>query len=251
MITELAEHCIYTIVSSKKLEIASAKGGPNRFIERKPWVTGLVLWEKAMKHNLSMPILFGEAENCSQLIYWGILTKIRHVAAGTEYTVDHINRIKGKHAPQELVLKSTRKTIAAGFIRPYAICVTPTFINSKPTGKTALSHTTDKSPIILSSRLKTLVMNIKREHFASILAIPSRKNIEYRELSPYWKARLDKVGPAPFNLRLLNGMLPPVPEAILRVESFVLNHKNHEIELHLGDVVRVINWNRKLEIPSS
>ena len=34
-------------------------------------------------------------------------------------------------APQELVLRSSGKKIAPGFIRPYAICETPPFVNSK------------------------------------------------------------------------------------------------------------------------
>lgn len=107
---ELTEHCIYTIVSSIKLEKASEKNGPSLFVESKSWVTGLKLWQKAQSNNLGMPILFGDAGHCSRLIYWGILTKIRPVAAGTEYTVDHICKIEGSHSPQELVLKSTRKT---------------------------------------------------------------------------------------------------------------------------------------------
>jgi len=60
-------------------------------------------------------------------------------------------------------------------------------------------------------------MNIQREYFAAILSIPRRKCIEYRDLSSYWLRRLERVEPAPFNLRLLNGMTPPVPEATVRV----------------------------------
>jgi hypothetical protein len=197
-----------------------------------------------------MPILFGAAEDCSRLIYWGVLTKIRRVSTGTEYTVERISKIKGSHSPQELVLKSTHKTIAPGFIRPYAICETPAFINPKPRPANVSAKTSRILSALEDSGLKTLVMNIKREFFASMLAIPSRKNIEYRELSPYWKTRLAKVGPAPFNLRLLNGMLPPVPEALIRVERVVFNNKEHEIELHLGEVVQVINWDRQLEMPT-
>ena len=43
----------------------------------------------------------------------------------------HSGRLGGKHAPQELVLRSSGKKIAPGFIRPYAICETPPFVNSK------------------------------------------------------------------------------------------------------------------------
>ena len=94
-----------------------------------------------------------------------------------------------------------------------------------------------------------LVMNIKREFFADILAIPRRKETEYRDWTPYWIKRLEKVGAAPFNLRLLNGMLPPVPEATIRVERLVFDKKRKLIELHLGRVSNVKHWNRKKERP--
>ena len=95
----------------------------------------------------------------------------------------------------------------------------------------------------------TLVMNIKREFFAAILATPSRKTVEYRSLSPYWLNRLEKVGKAPFNLRLLNGMLDPVPEATIQVTKVVKNHRNGELEFHLGKIVEVLNWDRRGEKP--
>jgi hypothetical protein len=62
----------------------------------------------------------------------------------------------------------------------------------------------------------TLVVNIKRRFFADILAQPRRKHIEDRDMSEYWKSLLAKVGKSPFNLRLLNGMPPPIPEATVR-----------------------------------
>jgi hypothetical protein len=36
------------------------------------------------------------------------------------------------------------------------------------------------------------------------------KKIEYRQIKPYWTKRFEKVS-MPFELRLLNGMNPPVP----------------------------------------
>jgi hypothetical protein len=96
----------------------------------------------------------------------------------------------------------------------------------------------------------TLVVNIKRQFFADILAQPRRKVIEYRSLSDYWESRLEKVGKPPFNLRLLNGMTPPVPEATVRVIKVVRSKKNQEIELHLGKVLSVKHWDRKKERPT-
>ena len=97
---------------------------------------------------------------------------------------------------------------------------------------------------------RILVMNIKREFFAAILSISKRKKIEYRDLSSYWARRLERVGPTPFNLRFLNGMRPPVPEATVRVESVVFDRKNKTIELHLGRIIEVKHWDRRAEQPA-
>jgi hypothetical protein len=96
----------------------------------------------------------------------------------------------------------------------------------------------------------TVVMNIKREFFAAILAQPRRKWIEYRDMSQYWERRLEKVGKPPFNLRLLNGMTPPVPEATVRVTKVVRRKSTKTIELHLGKVLSVKHWDRKKEHPT-
>jgi hypothetical protein len=93
----------------------------------------------------------------------------------------------------------------------------------------------------------TLVVNIKREYFAAILAVPRRKRVEYRRMIHYWIRRLEYVGPAPFNLRMLNGMNPPVPEATVRVTRVVRNRRTRELELHLGRVLNVKHWDRKKE----
>jgi hypothetical protein len=95
----------------------------------------------------------------------------------------------------------------------------------------------------------TLVANIARQYFAEILALPRRKSIEYRTLNEYWERRLEKVGKPPFNLRLLNGMTPPVPEATIIVTKVVRRKNKETIELHLGEVLSVKHWDRKKECP--
>lgn len=95
----------------------------------------------------------------------------------------------------------------------------------------------------------TLVVNIKRQFFADILALPCRKCIEYRDLSKYWERRLEKVGKPPFNLRLLNGMTPPVPEATVRVKKVVRRKSTKTLEFHLEKVLSVKHWDRKRECP--
>ncbi len=96
----------------------------------------------------------------------------------------------------------------------------------------------------------TLVVNIKRQFFADILAQPCRKCIEYRDMSEYWERRLERVGKPPFNLRLLNGMTPPVPEATIRVTKVVRDKRAKTLEFHLGRVFFVKHWDRKKECPA-
>jgi len=93
----------------------------------------------------------------------------------------------------------------------------------------------------------TLVVNIELEPFADILSLPRRKRIEYRDMSEYWERRVKNVGKPPFNLRMLNGMTPPVPEATVRVIKVVRRKKRKTIELHLGKVLSVKHWDRKKE----
>ena len=95
----------------------------------------------------------------------------------------------------------------------------------------------------------TLVVNIKRQFFAAILAQPRRKNVEYRDLTDYWEKRLDNVGKPPFNLQLRNGYNPPIPVASVRVTKVVRRKKSRTIELHLGNVIKVKFWDRKKEVP--
>jgi hypothetical protein len=92
-------------------------------------------------------------------------------------------------------------------------------------------------------------MNIKRKFFAAILALPRRKDVEYRDLSDYWLARLEKVGRPPFKLRLLNGMTPPVPEATIEVTKVKHDHRAGKLRLHLGRVFELKHWDCSHERP--
>jgi hypothetical protein len=69
-------------------------------------------------------------------------------------------------------------------------------------------------------------------------------------MGDYWESRLEKVGKPPFNIRLLNGMTPPVPEATVRVTKVVRKKSSKTIELHLGKVLSVKHWDRKKECPT-
>ncbi len=130
MARALAEHCIYTILHTNKLADAR-QGGPTSYQESKPWITGLELWEQAQAKGMDFAILLGDATDCSKLVSWGVLTKIEIKGDETTFTVDRVRKLEGNHCPQDLVLVSTGEHIAPNFIRPYAICRTPTFLNEE------------------------------------------------------------------------------------------------------------------------
>ncbi len=97
----------------------------------------------------------------------------------------------------------------------------------------------------------TLVSNIKREAFADILALPRRKHIETRAMSPYWIARLDKIDTsAPFRIRMINGYTHPIPEATVEVVRVRKMSRTNEFEFHLGRVFDVKHWDRRREVPT-
>ena len=120
---DLSEFCIYTICRPDKVDEES-------HTENKRWVTGEKLLQRALKRGELLPILFGDATWCSDLIAWGIVKAIVLTDDQTTYSVESIVPLS-KHSPQELTLRSTRKKIAKNFIRPYAICITPDFIRDK------------------------------------------------------------------------------------------------------------------------
>jgi hypothetical protein len=124
----ISDYCVYTIVHPDRLAEAQRRGRAATFSEAKPWINGLKLWQKAQKAGIGMPVLLGDATDCSQLLCWGLLTQVEVSDSGTSFTVDRVRRLADCHEPQELVLRSTGKHIAPHFIKPYAICETPDFV---------------------------------------------------------------------------------------------------------------------------
>jgi len=126
--TALADFCIYTIVHRDYLTEAARKGGPAHFVESKAWVTGRKLWHEAQAAGIASPVLLGDATDCREIKYWGLLTVVEIEGDTTRFTVDRVRPFPRKYTPQELILRSSGETIAPNFIRPYAICRTPDFL---------------------------------------------------------------------------------------------------------------------------
>ncbi len=131
MTNPLAATCVYTILHPDRLSEAARLRGPSTFVIGQRMVTALDIFQSARAADEDVPILFGDATNTRRLVYWGRLTSIDVGDEDTHYSVFPIRPLAPGHSPQELVLLSTGKRIAKGFIRPYAICRTPDFLRGK------------------------------------------------------------------------------------------------------------------------
>ena len=88
--------------------------------------------------------------------------------------------------------------------------------------------------------MNTLTANIQREWLARIL--DGSKKIEYRDATDYWLTRLERVGPPPFHLRLINGMSPTAPEATVLVEKVDIDLLSGFIRLHITQIIECVRW---------
>lgn len=130
-------YCVYTIVNGEVLDAVALDRSPLIHTERKNWATAASYLNDAKSRNELVPVLLGDARDCSKLLYWGLLTRVDVHETGTTYEVDRLRQLPPSHSPQELVLSSTGKNIAPGFIRPYALCQTPDFLSALPAGQGA------------------------------------------------------------------------------------------------------------------
>ena len=129
-VRDLSQECIYTIVHIDLLSSIEAGSGSGVLTESKPWTSGRRLLDQSRHRNLDLPIVFADATDCSRLLFWAIIKRIDTVADGTRYAFERLRPIPGRHAPQELVLLSSGKRIAPNYIRPYALCRTPAFLDA-------------------------------------------------------------------------------------------------------------------------
>jgi hypothetical protein len=124
----LANDAVYTILHPNELARLAGARKPAPLRESKRWVAAKALFDEARASNLEMVVLYADAAyDCSKLIYWGKLTALEVDATGTSYTVADLAPLN-RHRTQELVLRSTGKTIAERYLRPYAVIRTPSFI---------------------------------------------------------------------------------------------------------------------------
>jgi len=71
---------------------------------------------------------------------------------------------------------------------------------------------------------------------------------QYREIKPYWTKRFAKVS-VPFELRLLNGMNPPVPEVTVLIHRIKKDRRAGEYRLHIKKVLGFKHWDKRRQKP--
>jgi hypothetical protein len=91
-----------------------------------------------------------------------------------------------------------------------------------------------------------ITTTIKRPWLAEIVA--GKKKIEYREIKPYWTDRLKSVT-APFELRLRNGMNPPVPEVTVLIHKVTKDRREGVYEFHIRKVLGFRHWDKRRQEP--
>lgn len=87
-----------------------------------------------------------------------------------------------------------------------------------------------------------LTTTIKRPWLAEIIV--GTKKIEYREIKPYWTTRLKSVC-VPFEMRLINGMNPPVPEVTVLIHKVTKNRYYKAYEFHIKKVLGFKHWDKR------
>ncbi|MGA7292301.1 MAG: hypothetical protein WBW53_09815 [Terriglobales bacterium] len=92
-------------------------------------------------------------------------------------------------------------------------------------------------------RITTIV---EREWLADIIA--GTKKIEDRQIKPYWTRRFASVS-VPFELRLLNGMNPAVPEATVLIHRITKDRRAGEYQLRIRKVLGFKHWDNQRQKP--
>ena len=91
-----------------------------------------------------------------------------------------------------------------------------------------------------------ITTTIKRQWLAEIVA--GTKKIEYRQIKPYWTRRLKSVT-VPFELRLINGMNPPIPEVTVLIHKITKDRRERVYELHIKEVLGFKRWDKGRQVP--
>jgi hypothetical protein len=124
----LFKFCVSTIIGKEDIKkfLSQGDGG---FTENKAWKTAKTLLLESQQIGARMPLILSDAAHDSEkLLCWATLRKIELDGDKTTVEFDAVKKIKGTRGRTDLMLRRTRRPIEPMFIRPYAICVTPDFL---------------------------------------------------------------------------------------------------------------------------
>lgn len=71
--------------------------------------------------------------------------------------------------------------------------------------------------------------------------IAGKRSLEYRRIKPDWTKRFEKIS-VPFELRLLNGMNPLVPEVTVLIHKITKDRRAGEYQWHIKEVLGFKHW---------
>ncbi len=130
----LALQCVYTIAHPDKLDDLVGQKGSHVLPSGRLWVAARELLHETLLTKQRVPIIFGDATDCSRIVYAGLLDDVTVNDDDTDFMVSHLRPIRSGRRPQDLTLQSTGRRIKPGFIKSYAICNTPDFLSPRSLG---------------------------------------------------------------------------------------------------------------------
>ena len=77
---------------------------------------------------------------------------------------------------------------------------------------------------------------------------PTSLVTQRQEMPLIWTTRFEKVS-VPFELRLLNGMNPPVPEVTVLIHKVTKDRRAGEYQLHIKKVLGFKHWDKRRQKP--
>jgi hypothetical protein len=130
MPANFTERCVYTIRHSDKLRDVALAGGSDTFEAGQSWTQVKQILDQAKSEGLQVPVVFAPAEDTSDLFAWAVLEEIalRDEKPRTRYRFSRLQLLKKRPPKTSLRKASDGEALAAGFIRPYAICLTPEWV---------------------------------------------------------------------------------------------------------------------------
>jgi hypothetical protein len=126
----LSRFCIYTLLHSDELRRQAAEGGRQSLTERKVWKTASQLWAEAERSGERMPVVFSGADVATGLFCWATIDDVTVDYEKRQTTCSYSN-LREINPPQRLSalwLRNGNRKLPDSYIRPYAICQTPSFL---------------------------------------------------------------------------------------------------------------------------